>query len=97
MRIPVLRGRTFSDREETIESHVVIVSDSLARQYFPGEDPLGHKTRLDMKDKNDFSEIIGVVGDVKRQGLDTTRGSMSYWRHGELTFSCWMFVVPADD
>jgi len=96
MRIPVLRGRTFSDREETIESHVVIVSDSLARQYFPGEDPLGHKIRIDMKDKNDFSEIIGVVGDVKRQGLDTTPVAMSYWPHAELPFSSMMLAVRTD-
>ncbi|MGH9740726.1 MAG: ABC transporter permease, partial [Candidatus Acidiferrum sp.] len=64
MQIPLLKGRTFSDREETIESKVVIISEALARQYFPGENPLGQKIRIDMKDQNDFSQIIGVVGDV---------------------------------
>ena len=96
MQIPLLRGRTFSDQEETVESHVVIVSDSLARQHFPGENPLGQKIRIDMKEKNDFSEIIGVVGDVKRQGLDTSPVAMSYWPHAELPFSSMMLAVRTD-
>lgn len=96
LQIPLLRGRTFSDQEETVESHVVIVSESLARQYFPGEDPLGQNIRIDMKDQNDFSEIIGVVADVKRQGLDTTPVPMSYWPHAELPFSSMMLAVRTD-
>lgn len=96
MQIPLLRGRTFSDQEETLESHVVIVSESLARQYFPGEDPLGQKLRIDMKDQNDFSEIIGVVADVKRQSLDTAPVPMSYWPHAELPFSSMMLAVRTD-
>jgi putative ABC transport system permease protein len=96
MGIPLLRGRTFSDREESVESHVVIISESLARQYFPGEDPLGQRVRIYMKDQNDFCEIIGVVGDVKRQGLDTVAQGASYWPHAELPFSSMMLAVRAD-
>lgn len=96
MQIPVLRGRTFSDREETLVSHVVVISEALARQYFPGEDPLGQKMRIYMKDLNDFSEIIGVVGDVKRQGLDTVPVAMSYWPHAELPFSSMMLAARVD-
>jgi hypothetical protein len=38
MGIPLLRGRTFTDREETLMSHVVIISEQLARQFFPDEE-----------------------------------------------------------
>lgn len=96
MQIPLLRGRTFSDQEETVPSRVVIVSESLVRQYFPGENPLGQRIRIDMKDQNDFSEIIGVVADVKRQGLDTTPVPMSYWPHAELPFSSMMLAARTD-
>ncbi|MGB6886456.1 MAG: ABC transporter permease [Candidatus Acidiferrum sp.] len=96
MRIPLLKGRTFSDQEETVESHVVVVSESLARQYFPGEDPLGQRIRIDMKDQNDFSQIIGVVADVKRDGLDKIPVPMSYWPHAELPFSSMMLAVRTD-
>lgn len=96
MGIPLLRGRTFSDREETVESHVVIVSASLARQYFPEEDALGQKVRISMKSENDFSEIVGVVGDVKREGLDTVSQAASYWPDAELPFSSMMLAVRTD-
>jgi putative ABC transport system permease protein len=96
VQIPLLKGRTFSDREEAIESHVVIISEAMARQYFPGEDPLGQKIQIDMKEKNDFSQIIGVVADVKREGLDKTPRAMSYWPHAELPFSSMMLAVRTE-
>ncbi|HEY2548739.1 MAG TPA: ABC transporter permease, partial [Candidatus Acidoferrum sp.] len=96
MQIPLLKGRTFSGREETIESHVVIVSEALARQAFPGDDPLGQKIRIDMKDQNDFSEIVGVVADVKRDGLDKAPLALSYWPHAELPFSSMMLAVRTE-
>jgi len=97
MQIPLLRGRTFSDPEETLESHVVVISESLAAQYFPGQDPLGQKIRIHMKEKDDFSEIIGVVGNVKREGLDIASRGMSYWPHAELPFSSMMLAVRTDN
>jgi putative ABC transport system permease protein len=96
MGIPVLHGRAFSDGEETVQSHVVIVSESLARRYFPGEDPLGQKVKIDMGGEHGFSEIIGVVGDVKRAGLDTVPVAASYWPHAELPLSSMMLAVRAD-
>jgi putative ABC transport system permease protein len=96
MQISLLRGRKFSDQEETVESHVVIVSESLARRYFPGEDPLKQRIRIDMKDQNDYSEIIGVVADVKRDGLDKTAFPVSYWPHAELPFSSMMLAARTD-
>ena len=41
MKVPLLRGRLFSEREMREKSNVVIVNDTLARRYFAGEDPLG--------------------------------------------------------
>ena len=79
MSIPLLKGRTFTDREESQESRVVIISDALARQHFPNENPLGKRITVDMKQQNDPCEIIGVVGDVKWKGLD-----LGYATHGLL-------------
>jgi putative ABC transport system permease protein len=96
MGIPVRRGRTFTDREETLMSHVVMISEQLARQFFPDEDPLGQKVIIDMKDKNEPCEIVGIVADVKRAGLDTVPVAMSYWPHAELPFSSLMLAVRTD-
>ena len=86
MGIPLLKGRTFTDREETQESRVVIISDGLARQYFPNESPLGKRITISMKEQNDPCEIIGVVGDVKMKGLDIATRPMVYWPHAELPY-----------
>jgi putative ABC transport system permease protein len=96
MNIPLLRGRTFTDREETLMSHVVIISEQLARQFFPDEDPLGQKLIIDMKEKNEPCEIIGIVGDVKRAGLGTVPVAMSYWPHPELAYSSLMVAVRTE-
>jgi putative ABC transport system permease protein len=96
MGIPLLRGRTFSDKEEAVMSHVVIISDFIARRYFPNEDPIGKKIVIDMKDTNVPSEIIGVVGDVRRSGLDTTPQAMSYWPQAELPFSAMMLGIRTE-
>ncbi|HEY2459802.1 MAG TPA: ABC transporter permease [Candidatus Acidoferrum sp.] len=96
MQIPLLKGRMFSDHEETAMSHVVIVSEGLAQEYFPGQDALGHKIRIDMKDQNDLSEIIGIAANVKRDGLDTSPLAVSYWPHAELPFSSMMLAVRVD-
>jgi len=96
MEIPLLRGRTFNKQEETKDSHVVIISEALARQYFPNEYPIGKKIVIYMKEKNEPSEIIGVVGDVKRAGLDTTAVAMSYWPHVELPISSMMLGIRTE-
>jgi putative ABC transport system permease protein len=96
MGIPMLRGRTFTEREETLMSHVVIISEQLAREFFPDDDPLGQKLVIDMKEKNEPCEIIGVVADVKRAGLDVVPVAMSYWPHPELPFSSLMLAVRTE-
>jgi putative ABC transport system permease protein len=69
MRIPFLRGRNFSEQEVRDGARVVIISDLLARQVFPNEEPLGK--RLVMMMGNTPFEIIGVVGDIRHRGLDS--------------------------
>jgi putative ABC transport system permease protein len=87
MRIPLLRGRLFNEREETEESHVVIISETMARENWPNQDPIGQQVVIDMNDKNVPSTIVGIVGDVKHEGLDTAPIAMSYWPHPELPSS----------
>ena len=58
--IPLLQGRVFDDRDDSRVPRRVVVSRSVARTLFPGEDPLGHSLRV----AGSTVEIIGVVGDV---------------------------------
>jgi putative ABC transport system permease protein len=67
MGIPILRGRGFTERDEASGAPVIIVNETLARNYFPGEDPIGRRVSLGI---NNFTgDIVGVVGDVKHTGL----------------------------
>lgn len=69
MHIPVRQGRDFTDADTTDGPAVILISETMARRFWPAESPLGkHLTMTFMPGK--VREIVGVVGDVKQQGLD---------------------------
>jgi predicted permease len=68
MRIPVLRGRGFDERDAPDAPPVVVVNQTLARRVFPGEDPLGRRLRTGPN--GPWMEVIGVIGDVRHGGLE---------------------------
>ena len=96
MGIPLLQGRTFTERELTQESHVVMINETMARDFFPGEDPIGKRVTIAMKDQNQPSEIIGVVRDVRHVGLETPARAMTYWPYPELVYTGMTLVVRAE-
>jgi predicted permease len=72
MRIPVLAGRAFTPSDDTTGKPVMIINDRFARKYFPNENPIGKHVRPGLGDgtvKSSMREIVGVVGNVKGQGL----------------------------
>ncbi len=69
MKIPLERGRFFTERDNETAPHVIVVDDVFAKQYFPGQDPIGQHVFL--QNKGGRAEIIGIVGHVKQWGLDT--------------------------
>jgi putative ABC transport system permease protein len=78
MEIPLLRGRIF-DRSDTVNSpHVAVISQSLARRYWPNEDPVGKRIQFGSMDTDKrLLHVVGVVSDV-RNALDTEAGPMVY-------------------
>jgi predicted permease len=77
--LPLLRGRLFSEDDVSAARDVMVVNEAFSRQYFPNEDPLGHKVKLDVFDRPYFAaaaphdtyfEIIGIVRDFKTRGYD---------------------------
>ncbi len=68
MGVPLAAGRTFDDRDAPGAPQVCVVSSAFARRYFPGEDPLGKRLVFGFQTPI-AREIVGVVGDVKRDGL----------------------------
>ena len=68
LRIPLLKGRFFSDGDTPDSPKVVIINQAFARQFFPGEDPIGKRIDVAWGDPG-WSQIIAVVGDVKQGSL----------------------------
>ena len=93
MGIPLLRGRNFTDFEDAEARHVIIVSESLARRYFPGEDPLGKRITVPMSEKPVPTEIVGIVGDVRYDSLTDEAEPTVYFPHPELTYEFMTLVI----
>src|SRR5262249_16371674 len=73
MRIPVLRGRSFTDADRDGAIPVALVNEATVRTFFPGEDPLGKRMKLGGVDTPfPWVTIVGVVNDVAHRGLDAS-------------------------
>jgi predicted permease len=75
MRIPLVRGRMFSDTDRANAPRVVLISESTAAAFFPGQDPIGKRFKaasFNVNDRNPegaWRTVIGVVGNVRYRGL----------------------------
>jgi putative ABC transport system permease protein len=69
MGIPLLAGRTFEDRDVQTAPPVAVISAALAKQYWPGESPIGKRLRFDNNSKEPWFTVVGLVGDVRQLGL----------------------------
>ena len=88
MGIRLARGRLFTDHDVREAPRVVIVSETLARRYYPGEDPIGKRfafgTSIDDDKEDALWEIVGVVADVAHERLDREPRPAFYvpaWQH----------------
>jgi putative ABC transport system permease protein len=98
MQIPLLKGRLYTPEEATQMRHVVLVNETFVRKNLGGQEPLGRKLTIYMKDENVPSEIIGVVADSKHLGLDAAVEPMAYWPHPELVYSgMWLMLRTRGD
>jgi putative ABC transport system permease protein len=76
---PLLRGRYFTDQDNSASTHVLIISDSLARRYWPSQDPIGKRLKWGPEGSKDpWLTVVGVVGDVKQSSLDVETSPHTY-------------------
>ncbi len=94
MGIPLLRGRPFNEQDREGAARVAIINKSFADQFFPNEDPIGK--RISTSGPDAWSEIVGIVGDVKTSGLDQDTVVQSYEPLAQQPFSSMTFVVRTD-
>ena len=91
MGIPIIKGRDFEARDQHKSTPVVIVTESFAKRYFPGEEVIGKRIKpgiTTFDDENDpIRDIIGVVGDVRSRALNTEPKPAYYLVQSQVPFS----------
>jgi predicted permease len=73
LKVPLVRGRTFNERDTKDSSRVIIIDQAMAEKYFPGEDPIGKRLGVDLGNDDEgsvMSEIIGVVANMRFHAVD---------------------------
>jgi putative ABC transport system permease protein len=72
-KVPLLRGRTFNERDTKDSPRVIIIDQAMAEQFFPGEDPIGKRLSVDAGNDEEgyvMSEIVGVVARMRFHPID---------------------------
>jgi putative ABC transport system permease protein len=97
LRTPVRRGRSFNDRDRANTPPVMIINEAFARRHFPHANPIGRRVVLNFTrmDNERTREIVGVVGDMRHEGLHAAPQPTVFLPHAQLPFGALTFVVRA--
>lgn len=77
--IPLVRGRLLNEHDGPNAPMVAVINEATARRYFPGEDPVGKPITLEMTSFAPRMTIVGVVGDIRMDGMDHPAAAELFW------------------
>ena len=83
MRIPLKRGRMFTEADRFGSPRVVLINEEAARRYFSGEDPIGKRVAVYTGGFDAGAQVIGIVGDVRFGTIDSTALPDTYLSYGQ--------------
>ena len=93
-KIPLLRGRLFNDGDGPTAPHVAVVSEAVARQKWPGQDPIGQTIEFGNMDRDlRLITIVGVVGEVRKHSLETAPRPTVYVNYRQRPRSAYEFDI----
>src|SRR5262249_10654170 len=96
--IPLIRGRFFDQHDESNSKRVVIINQSAARRYWPGEDPVGKRITFDdHPQEKDYLTVVGIVGDVKDRPNSASAEPSFWWVESQAPFGGLSMVVRAEN
>ena len=93
MGIPLIKGRTITERDTVTTPQIVVISESMARRWWPNEDPLGKRLKIDYGGKL-LPEIVGVVADV-HDGLEAEPTPHMYVSYAQVPRDAMYLVARA--
>jgi putative ABC transport system permease protein len=93
--IPLLRGRDLDDNDNEQALPVAVINETMARQYWPGEDAVGKRFKLgDPDEPKPWTTIVGVAGDVRQMGVDEPVKAEMYLPYQQIKDQQWF--APRD-
>ena len=93
LQAKLVRGRFFTDTEDASKPLAVIINQTLAKQYFPGEDPIGKRIGDNDLSPKSIKEIVGVVDDVREGSLDSEIWPAVYYPFNQSSDTYFALVV----
>jgi putative ABC transport system permease protein len=99
MRVPLVKGRMFDDRDAVGEERVALINTTAAELYWSGNDPIGNRVSWGMTENDEriWVTIVGVVEDVSVEGLDAPPRPETYRPFAQDPFAFMSFVLRTDD
>lgn len=83
LQVPILRGREFTDSDTSTSLDVVVVSEMLAKRYWPNEDPIGKRLKPEIPNAP-FYTVVGEAADVRHWGLDVELEPTAYYPYTQV-------------
>ena len=96
MGISLRRGRRFTERDREDSLPVLLINETLARQAFPDQNPIGQRIHVTIGPGTVFREIVGVVADVKQNGLASTARAQTYEAYWQRPFRFTSIVISTE-
>jgi putative ABC transport system permease protein len=94
LKIPLIKGRYFTERDNQASTGVAIVSDSWARRFVPDDDPIGKRIKLGGRDSTrPWLSIVGIAGDVRDTALESDARPCVYLPYSQFPASSMSLVV----
>jgi macrolide transport system ATP-binding/permease protein len=95
LKARLVRGRFFTEDDDGSKPNVAVINETLARKYFPGQDPVGQRIADDEGGRDTVWEIVGVVEDVREGPLDASIAPTEYFPLSQTADSSFTLVVRA--
>ena len=93
MSIPLREGRLLEDRDSETAPVVAVISEGLRRREWPEESPIGRRVRISWQGKPVEAEVVGVVSQIRHDGLDTAPRPEVFLSLPQFPFSSMTYVV----
>jgi predicted permease len=94
--IPLVAGREFTENDTQQSARVMIINQTMAKQFWPNENPIGQRVTMKNWGPPMAGEVVGIVGDTRADGIAENIYPMIYWPYFQFPQNFNSFVVRAD-